>query len=66
MAMRSHLIERYPNVNNKIEIRLTQNSEVEELEDASYKLNEPEIVNFELLAKEGSLQSQMSMYINFF
>ena len=30
---------RYPNVNDKIEITLTQNSEVKELEDAAYKLN---------------------------
>lgn len=38
---------RFPNVNNRI---LIQNSKVDELEDATCKLNELESMNFELVA----------------
>lgn len=41
---------RFPNVNNRIEISLIQNSKVDELEDATCKLNELESMNFELVA----------------
>lgn len=52
---------RYQNVNNKIEISLSQSSEVNEIEDEVYHLKEPRLVNFESLANEENIESQMGM-----
>lgn len=59
MAMWSLLIENVKLSTIELKyISLTQNDEEKEIEDATYKLKEPKLMNFKLVANEGILQPQ--------